>query len=293
MAIKQEGCAQPARGAPSPLTQIHYQDLVPQPDGAVKVNVTTQPFDLPVCGVNGASASTVTTYQPENFCVRKGDFVAFNDEGGFEPSVPTAYPSGVPYAVIGAVGESTMNSFIRNAGTFNGATFKPGDITNHDGFAANHGSEVLTQMVLATGADAVWLCPGGTRGAPHSPQRAAPAIPDGPPATVPSQHVGVNRRGVVSVAVYCRGPESCSGELRLATSEASSGRAGSAPGMLGRARFTISPHRTGKVQLRLGKRVVKLLRKAHGQLRVSLTVVSGRGGPANTATQTLLLAGRR
>jgi hypothetical protein len=291
LAVRQEGCAQPANGAPSPLTQIHYQDLARQPGGRFKVNVTTQPFDLPVCGVNGANASTVTTFQPENFCVHKGDFVAFNDEGGFEPSVPTAYPSGVPYAVIGSVSGSTMDSFIRNAGTLNGATFDPSDLTNHDGFAINRGSEVLMQMNLATGPDAVWLCPGGTRGAPHTPQRAAPAIPDGPPATVATHSAAVNRRGVVSVAVTCKGPQACSGTLSLSASSASSSRASGGPAALGSARFTIPANHTAKVHLHVAKRAIKLVRKSHGHLRVSVTIVSGPGGPANTATQALLLAG--
>jgi hypothetical protein len=290
MAIKQEGCAEPASGGPSPLTQIHYQDLMRQSDGQFKVNVTTQPFNLPVCGVNGANASTVTTYDPENFCVHKGDYVAFNDEGGWEPSAPLAYPSGVPYAVIGAVGGSTMNSFIRNNGTLNAATFNPADASNHDGFAVNSGSEVLTQVVLATGPDAVWLCPSGTRGAPHTAARPAPAIPDGPPATVPAHSAPVNNRGVVSVKVSCRGPQSCSGTVTLSADAATAGRVSAGAATLASARFAVASHHTAKVKLRVGKRVVKLLRKAHGHLRVSLTVVSGPGGAANTATQTLTLA---
>ncbi len=91
-------------GGPAPLTQIHFQDLVPQPGGGAQVNVTTQPFDIPVCGAGGASGSTVTSYEPTNFCVNQGDYVDFNDEGGFEPADPLAYPSGVPYKVLGAVG---------------------------------------------------------------------------------------------------------------------------------------------------------------------------------------------
>lgn len=79
LSVSLEGCAKPAPGGPAPLTQIHFQDLVPQAGGGAQVNVTTQPFVIPVCGVGGADGSTVTTYQPTNFCVSQGDFVDFND----------------------------------------------------------------------------------------------------------------------------------------------------------------------------------------------------------------------
>jgi len=35
-----------------------------------------------VVGPNGAGGSTVSTYEPVNLCVNKGDYVDFNDEGG-------------------------------------------------------------------------------------------------------------------------------------------------------------------------------------------------------------------
>ena len=35
---------------PAPLTQIHFQSLSPLPGGGAKVNLTSQPFDIPVCG---------------------------------------------------------------------------------------------------------------------------------------------------------------------------------------------------------------------------------------------------
>src|SRR5437660_1754081 len=54
-----EGCAKPAVGGPPPLTQIHLQSLSPLPGGGAKVNLSSQPFDIPVCGSNGASGSTV------------------------------------------------------------------------------------------------------------------------------------------------------------------------------------------------------------------------------------------
>src|SRR5271155_4559148 len=112
-----EGCAQPASGGPAPLTQFHFQALTPT-TGGLTVDVTTQPFDIPVCGVGGASGATATTYQPINFCVHQGDYVDFNDEGGFDP---TYYPNGVPYEVIGSAPGSGLDSFVGDNQTNNGA----------------------------------------------------------------------------------------------------------------------------------------------------------------------------
>jgi len=81
--VSVEGCAQAASGGPPPLTQIHLQDISPLPGGGARVNLTSQAFSLPVCGQGGASGSMVTTYEPINLCVSQGDYVAFNDEGGF------------------------------------------------------------------------------------------------------------------------------------------------------------------------------------------------------------------
>src|SRR6185312_12715055 len=51
--VSLEGCAVPAADGTPPLTQIHFQDLTPLPDGGVKINLTSQPFDIPVCGAGG------------------------------------------------------------------------------------------------------------------------------------------------------------------------------------------------------------------------------------------------
>src|SRR5947208_2754929 len=214
VSIRLEGCASQPAGAPSPLTEIHFQDLAPQPDGGAKVNVTTQAFNIPVCGQGGANGSTVTTFAPTNFCVSQGDYVDFNDEGGFIPSatgVPP-YPSGVPYMVIGAAPGSTMSSFIRNNGVGNGATFSPSDATYHDGFASNHDQEVVLQATLGTGPDASRLCPGGTRGSSAPAGKAGPALP---PIRVSRQTVGVNRSRLASVAIYCRPVAGCRGVATL------------------------------------------------------------------------------
>ena len=58
--LRLEGCAQAAPGGPTPLTQIHFQDLSPLPGGGVKANISSNPFYIPICGQNGASGSTIS-----------------------------------------------------------------------------------------------------------------------------------------------------------------------------------------------------------------------------------------
>jgi hypothetical protein len=276
--VRLEGCAQQPSGAPAPLTQIHFQDLVPQPGGGVTVNVTTQPFDVPVCGQNGADASTVTTYTPTNFCVNQGDYVDFNDEGGFVPSSTGAppYPAGVPYMVIGSVGGSTMSSFIRNNGVGNGATFSPGDSTYHDGLASNSGEELLLQATLATGPDATPLCPGGTAGVHHGGSGGGSATQAAlPPIHIGPQTDGVSHSRVTSVAIYCRASTGCRGVATLTSAVGA---------LLGTSNFNLRGNRTAHVPIRVTPALMNALRKHRAGLPVTLTAIDGP-----TLTQTITL----
>src|ERR1700684_1309556 len=80
--IEVEGCAEKASNGPNPLTTVHFQDLSPTPDGGAKVNITSQGFDLPVCGENGAGASTITSFIPINLCVAAGAQVRCRGQRG-------------------------------------------------------------------------------------------------------------------------------------------------------------------------------------------------------------------
>ena len=64
MTVGLEGCARQPAGAPAPLTQIHFQVLSPLPDGGAQVVLTSQAFEIPVCGAGGASGSTVSSLLP-------------------------------------------------------------------------------------------------------------------------------------------------------------------------------------------------------------------------------------
>jgi hypothetical protein len=286
--VSLEGCAQ-SKG-PAPLTQIHFQDLGPQSGGAVQVNVTSQAFEIPVCG-QGASGSTVTTYQPTNFCVAQGDYVDFNDEGGFLANAdgPPPYPSGVPYMVIGATSGSTMDSFIRNSGVNNGATFSPNDTTYHDGFASNSGEELMLQATLVTGADASPLCPGGTKGV--STRKPPPPHPVFPTVTLPGPQLdGVNSHGIVQVAVFCHasnGP--CDGALTLHAQL----RHSSHSVLLGQSAFSLLPRSTGKVRVRLTSFAQRLVRKTMGRLGVEVMLTSNPTAGSGAVKASIALRGGR
>jgi hypothetical protein len=283
-----EGCAK--SNGPAPLTQIHFQALSPQAGGGAKVELTSQAFDIPVCGENGASGSTVSTYAPINLCVAQGDYVAFNDEGGFvgAQNGPPPYPAGVPYMVIGGVAEATMDSFIRNNGVGNGAMFSPSDRTNHDGFSANPGEELMLQATLATGPDATPICPGGTKGVPppgavRSHRHVFPTL------TIPTPQLdGMNVRGVVQVAIYCHASAGgCTGTITLH----SKARGGSHPVWLGAARFTLSSHSTGKARVHLSALARRMVRRTHAGLGVSVTLNSDQSAGAKALRASIAVHG--
>ena len=272
--VRLEGCARHPAGAPPPLTQIHFQVLAPQPGGGATVSVSTQSFEIPVCGVSGASGSTVTTYMPTNFCVNAGDYVDFADEGGFVPSDsgPPPYPSGVPYMVIGAVAGSTMDSFIRNNGVNNGSSFSPSDSTYHDGFASNPGEELMLQATLATGSDATPLCPGGTQGVHR--RSTGPALP---PIRIRPQTDGVNRSRTVRVAIYCRPPTGCQGVATLTAAGTSAGFNRGHTASYGSTQFTIPGRKTSHVPITVSQQVIKLLRaRRHGVLATLTVLAAGQ-----------------
>jgi hypothetical protein len=252
--VRLMGCAQPTPGAELPLTQIHIQDVSPIGGGGVHVNLTSQAFDIPICGVGGAGPSTISTYKPINLCVAQGDYVDFNDEGGF---VPYVYQSGVPYQVISDTPGSVMDSFIRANGTDNGNTLGASDRSNMDGFAANQGEELAMQVTLGTGPDSTFICPGGTAGKPA----ALPVI------RVSPQTDGVNHSGVVSVAIYCRTPTGCPGSAQLT--------AGAAGTTYAKTNFQLPGNKTSHLPLHLDPRLLKLI---HRSRHVSASITASSGG---------------
>src|SRR5436309_2557717 len=81
------------------------------------------------------NGSPVTTYNPINLCMAQGDYIAFNDEGGF---VERYYRSGVAYRVLAPTAGSSANSYIKAGGTNNGDVMSSSTRSNMDGFAVNN-----------------------------------------------------------------------------------------------------------------------------------------------------------
>lgn len=259
--ISLEGCAEPASNGPPPLTQIHFQDLTPLRNGGAKVNLSSQPFEIPVCGVGGASGATVSTYEPINLCVNKGDYVGFNDEGGF---VEKSYQSGVRYEVLGAAEGSSFDSFIKSNGTGNGAVLSPLQTSAMDGFAVSPNEELMMQVAIGTGPDARYVCPGGTKDAP-------PVLA---PIDVHPQTDGINHERIVAVAIYCRLTPQCKGRATITLPGASSG--------VGHASFSLPGDTTSHLPIRLAPRVMTLIRRHHGVTTTLVVLVNGQ-----TFTQTV------
>jgi hypothetical protein len=251
--VSLEGCAKAAPGGPRPLTQIHFQDLTPLADGGARVNISSQAFDIPICG-QGADASTVTTYEPINLCVAQGDYVAFNDEGGY---VENVYRAGVPYQVIGQVRGSTMDSFLRNNGVGNGAVMSAHDTSANDGFASNVNEELMMRVMLGTGPDATHMCAGGTAGLP----------PELPPIRVGRQTDGVNARRIVAIAIYCRVSPSCIGVATLTLP----GRRAA----YGHTNFSLQANKTSHMPIRVSRELLAMIRRYHG---VSTILTAQTGG---------------
>ena len=248
-----EGCARAARGGPPPLTQIHFQDISPLPDGGATVNLTSQGFEIPVCGQSGASGSTVSTYEPINLCVSQGDYVAFNDEGGY---VENIYRNGVPYQVLGSVRRSSFDSFINNDGTGDGAVMSPSDTAAMEGFASSQNEELMMQLTLGTGRDARYVCSGGSKDAP-------PVLA---PIDVHPQTDGINHSRVVAVAIYCRLTPECTGVVTLSM--------GGRQVSIGQGAFSVQGNTTGHVPIRVVPSLMALIR-AHGGVTTTLTAVVG------------------
>jgi hypothetical protein len=158
IALRLKGTALSNRGAPRPLVQFHFQVIRPQGDGTYRVILSSNPFDVPV-DVNPDTISTYHTAGP--FCVNAGDYITFNDEGGWDPNF---YPSGTPFEVFTSAPASTTAFYTKDNGTNVGMTLAPSNPRAFGGAGALHqGQEVLLQSVLATRYDATPVC-GGLKG---------------------------------------------------------------------------------------------------------------------------------
>jgi len=286
--VKGFAMSRPRAGVPGGETDFHLQALRAQPNGAFenwtyRVLVTSGNFNVPT-QAQGASSQTVTTYEPVNFCVTKGDALAFNTVGGWDGTTTGPYASGTPLQIFASAPGALVSQFNGADQTNNGAVFKPDLVRGRN-------EELLMQLTLATGSDSSGLCPpdappggaapppgSGSPGGAGSPGTAAPR------ATITSKRVSLTRKGSLSVALFCKvgTGSSCAGTVSVLVS----GR------VLATKSYAIGPANTRKVTLRLSSAGRRQFARAKQRLRVRIQTVTQPGGTAGTVTKAFTLRRR-
>jgi hypothetical protein len=237
------------QGGVDPLNEVHFQSLRPLGDGSVVVQASSAPFYVPV----GGDPEQISIYHPENLCVRQGDLVDFNDEGGF---APPAYPEGVPFRVFGAVDGAATAQYTADNGTNNGTTLHPTVV---------RGEQLLMQLVLGTGEDASEPC-GGPRRHPDG----SLVQPQAKLHVVTPQRAYVSSDRSVEPTLYCNSADPCAGVAKLVKH----GR------KIAAARFSIDGGSGDHVPMRLSRSGWRALRRRPGDaMRVKLVAKAGERGP--------------
>jgi hypothetical protein len=121
-----------------PNTLFHLQTLRPAGDGKVFVKFTSGDFHMPV----GGNPNRLSSFRPENLCVKKGDWVSFADVGGYQSG---SYPHGTPFKIFSNVDGATTNIFHNNNGLSNGQVIKG---------KPKQGLELMMRMAVVTGDEA-------------------------------------------------------------------------------------------------------------------------------------------
>jgi hypothetical protein len=230
LSIRLKGIAHSTPGGPPPDNQVDFRVLKRLSRGRLRTDHSTQPFRMPVDG----DPNQITTFRPTNFCAGKGDILTFADEGGF---VPGFYGHGVPFQVLAGAPGGVTEMFHRGA---SGPTGQNGYVFKPD--TSRKGVELLMQVTIATGPDAVWYCKGGTKGLP-------------PQLGVRGGTLRVDERHRAGIAVFChrlrpvrkggRAVLKPGGACRVSVSVSSGGV------KVARGGARIAGHKTGHVPLRL------------------------------------------
>lgn len=279
--LKGIALADPKPGIPGGETMWHLQALREQADGKFRILRSSQAFYVPTTG----DPQQVTTYKPENFCVDKGDVVAFNTVGGWDGIVTAdgPYPHGTPLQIFSRVAGGSVSQFMGADKTNNG------DILTAD-HTRGAGQELLMQMTIGTAADAVFHCPGGL----YNPYRPGGATSTAGPAaariqkvTVPAkQKVTVSKKGKLTVSLFCLpGASNCVGTLRVL-------KARGKPVALGVRRFDIGAKQPGRATIVLNKTGRRLFKRGKGRLAVRIVAQTRPGGAERTSSLAVTLRKR-
>ncbi|MEA2368469.1 MAG: hypothetical protein QOH38_1187 [Thermoleophilaceae bacterium] len=228
-----------------PDPQFHFNVIRPLGGGRVRVMLSTAPWRLPITYPQSASGAPargdmqqIHGFKPVNLCVSPGDYVAFNDFGGFEWRWG-GYP-GMAVQVFSRVPDTISPFYTKNAGITNGAEFTP---------QATKQQEVLMQYKLSTGPDATDLCPGGFKQHIYSG------------LSVRKDSITVSaRKGILKMHADCPYPSygGCKGVLVLQSV------LGGKPVTIGGAPVNVKPAYSASFEIKLSKKVVKKIKKAGG-----------------------------
>ena len=279
--LKGIALADPKPGVVGGETMWHLQALRQQSDGTFKILRSSQAFYVPTTG----SPQQVSSYEPENFCVAKGDVLAFNTVGGWDGIMNQTgpYPGGTPLQIFSRTAGGLVTQFTGSDQTNNGDTMRAEHARGAD-------QELLMQLTVGTAADAVFHCPGGQFN-PYKVAAAAAATATARPkapqkATIPNQSITVSRKGKLSVALFCKaGPGPCSGSVQLLSKHRT-------PKMLARRRYTISAKSTGKVSLTLSSSARRMFQRSGKRLPVKIVAETLPGGAARIVSAAVTLRKR-
>lgn len=259
---------------------FHVQALTPEA-GTVRARITSQAFDVPSRSV--ANSNTVTAYKPENFCVKAGEFIAFNNIGGFHPST---FPQGTPMQVFAKVPGATVDYFTADNGTNNGALFTPRRDHPQDKRGQLANTELLMQMTLATGDDRSYECGGPNTYRVADPVRLPSLLPDSTSGsgsgtaprqlvTIPNGSVGIARSGRTTVGLRCQsGPSRCRGVVTLKARD----RVRNRTVKLASRSYDLTAGRTASVQLRLTRAGFQAFKRNRRRMAGTVVTVTRPGG---------------
>ena len=257
-------------GAADPANLIHFQSLVPQDGSKVQVWLSSQGFYLPI-----GQPNAVTTFKPENLCVKKGGYLAFNDIGGFEwggsltaPLDPAHYHNGAPFQIFAPASGSTTARYSASDQTNNGDILDPyiGTDPGKPNGSVNRGQELLMRYVVATGMDRSEPC-GGPRRHPDG-TLVAPKVHQLRVAGGGTQRPYVTHDHRFTVGVYCESPDSgCVGSASLL-------RGGKA--LQDVPAVEVGPQSSSRIELRLPAALYRKLDRTHS-LVVNLVLKSQFG----------------
>ena len=274
-----------AKSAPKPgvsggETMWHLQVLHQQADGTFKILRTSQAFFVPTTG----DPQQITTYQPENLCVDKGDVVAFNTVGGWDGVADQSgpYPGGTPLQLFSRVPGGSVSQFTGADKTNNGDVLRADD-------TRGAGQELLMQLTEGTASDAVFHCPGGL----FNPYKVATPVATRAPTpkapqkvTIPRQRITVSRKGKLVVALFCQpGVTRCSGSVQLLSNHRT-------PKTLASQRYTIAAKSTGKVSLTLSPSARRMFKRSGQRLPVKVIAETAPGGAERIESAAVTLRNR-